>query len=86
MPELSFGSHFFLDLVETDIFYAAVFPGRHNAVFNEDFIHEMANVFQEEYPEYERFQSTIKVFKTVDQRIEILSDIFTQRMVCYRNG
>ena len=86
MPELSFGSHFFLDLVETDIFYAAVFPGRHNAVFNEDFIHEMANVFQEEYPEYERFQSTIKVFKTVDQRIEILSDIFTQRMVCFRNG
>jgi hypothetical protein len=26
MPELSFGTHFFRDLVETDIFYVAIFP------------------------------------------------------------
>ncbi len=26
MPELSYGSHFFQDLVESGIFYAAIFP------------------------------------------------------------
>jgi len=28
IPELSFGTHFFQDLVETDIFYVALFPGK----------------------------------------------------------
>ena len=32
-PELSFGTHFFQDLVETSIFYAAIFPRRKHAVF-----------------------------------------------------
>ena len=26
IPELSYGTHFFQDLVETDIFYIALFP------------------------------------------------------------
>jgi hypothetical protein len=26
VPELSYGTHFFQDLLETDIFYAAIFP------------------------------------------------------------
>ncbi len=28
MPELSFGTHFFQDLVETNIFYIALFPDK----------------------------------------------------------
>ncbi|MCL2209315.1 MAG: PEP/pyruvate-binding domain-containing protein [Treponema sp.] len=34
MPELSFGSHFFQDIVEADIFYAAIFNGEQNVFFN----------------------------------------------------
>ena len=38
MPELSFGTHFFMDLVETDIFYAAIFPQKENVIFNENIL------------------------------------------------
>ena len=35
VPELSYGSHFFQDLVETGIFYVALFDNKDNVVFNE---------------------------------------------------
>ena len=34
-PELSYGSHFFQDLVESGIYYAAVYQGEKGCVFNE---------------------------------------------------
>ncbi|MBO5556036.1 MAG: pyruvate kinase [Oscillospiraceae bacterium] len=34
-PELSYGSHFFQDLVETGIFYAAIYQGEEGCLFNE---------------------------------------------------
>jgi len=34
MPELSYGSHFFQDIVETGIFYVAIFYGEKDVVFN----------------------------------------------------
>ena len=37
MPELSYGSHIFQDLVEAEIRYAAVFEGESTRVFREDF-------------------------------------------------
>ena len=38
IPELSFGTHFFQDLVETDIFYLALFPSRQGVYMNESFL------------------------------------------------
>lgn len=35
-PELSYGSHFFQDLVEAGTFYAALYPGEDGCVFNEE--------------------------------------------------
>ena len=35
VPDLSFGTHFFQDLVETDIFYVAIFPSHKGFAFNE---------------------------------------------------
>lgn len=35
MPELSFGSHFFQDLVEAEIFYCAIFENAEGVLFNE---------------------------------------------------
>ena len=37
MPELSYGSHIFQDLVEAEILYSAVFEGESTRVFREDF-------------------------------------------------
>ncbi len=34
MPELSYGSYFFQDLVESEIFYAGIFEGQQDVIFN----------------------------------------------------
>ena len=36
MPELSYGSHFFQDIVESEIFYVAIFDGYRDVIFNPD--------------------------------------------------
>lgn len=45
-PELSFGSHFFLDLVEFDIFYAAILEGSPGVAFNPDWVLARPNVVE----------------------------------------
>jgi hypothetical protein len=43
MPELSFGTHFFQDLIEGDIFYVAIFPEKENVTFNREWLARMPN-------------------------------------------
>ncbi len=43
MPELSFGTHFFQDLVETDIFYARLFLSNQQASLNTGWLGGMEN-------------------------------------------
>lgn len=46
-PELSYGSHFFQDLVEAGTFYAAVYQGEDGCIFNEDMFDSFPNVYPE---------------------------------------
>jgi hypothetical protein len=43
MPELSFGTHFFQDLVEADIFYVAIFPDSPGCIFNRAWFDSLPN-------------------------------------------
>ena len=43
MPELSFGTHFFHDMVETGIFFIALFPDNPTCVFNRCWLESMPN-------------------------------------------
>jgi hypothetical protein len=43
VPDLSFGTHFFQDLVESDIRYVPLFPDEPGTVFNERFLRGAAN-------------------------------------------
>jgi pyruvate,water dikinase len=42
VPDVSLGTHFFSDLVETDILYLAVFPQRQDNRLNEKFFEQQA--------------------------------------------
>ena len=46
-PELSYGSHFFQDLVETGIFYTAVYQGEEGVEFNEALFDRYPDVYRE---------------------------------------
>lgn len=80
MPELSYGSHFFQDLVETDIFYIALFHGHRNVIFNEPFILEQKNLKTE--ITNDKYSDVIKVIKLED--MEMYSDTISQRAVCMK--
>jgi hypothetical protein len=43
VPEVSFGSHFFQDLVESRIRYLALYPEEEGNLFNEEFLHGSPN-------------------------------------------
>jgi len=80
MPELSYGSHFFQDLVETGIFYVAIFEGQENVVFNSSRILNSKNYLEEISPKSVGFSNVIHIAKT--DGAEIFSDIISQTLLC----
>ncbi len=80
MPELSYGSHFFQDLVEAGIFYVALFDGQKEVVFHPNRILEKENIMESIIPGSTQFLDVIKVVKT--DGLEIFSDIVSQRLLC----
>ncbi|RMH72515.1 MAG: pyruvate, phosphate dikinase [Gemmatimonadetes bacterium] len=61
VPDLSFGTHFFQDLVEAGIRYLPLYPDDEGIVFNESFLTESPNVFSEILPQHEAFAEVIRV-------------------------
>ncbi|MEE0201832.1 MAG: PEP/pyruvate-binding domain-containing protein [Muricomes sp.] len=85
MPELSYGSHFFQDIVESNIFYIALFQGDSQVHFNEEKILAHPNILEnllKETTEEEIYSDVIHVAELQSEGVEIYSDIVGQRVVC----
>ncbi|HHY82761.1 MAG TPA: pyruvate kinase [Clostridiales bacterium] len=80
MPELSYGSHFFQDIVESEIFYVAIFDGYQDVIFNPDRILLEENLLTIFLPGSEKFKDVIHIANT--SGMEIYSDIVTQKLLC----
>ena len=61
LPELSFGTHFFQDLVEASIRYLPLYPDDPTTVFNELFFRRSRNVLEEVLPEFAHLAETLRV-------------------------
>ncbi|HAQ60874.1 TPA: pyruvate, phosphate dikinase [Candidatus Delongbacteria bacterium] len=61
VPELSFGTHFFQDLVEANIKYLPLYPDDNRSVFNDKFIVSSKNHLSEILPDYSHLEKIIKV-------------------------
>ena len=83
MPELSFGSHFFLDLVETNIFYAALFMDNANVVFDLNWLNGLSNELPELIPDATEYDGAIRVHGFKNE-IKLLSDLTSQQVVCLK--
>ena len=86
MPDLSFGTHFFHDLVETDIFYVALFPDRKETVFDKDRLFEMENSLTKFCPEEEKFQDVVRVCDFESNRLQLISNLISQKVICFVQG
>ena len=80
MPELSYGSHFFQDLVETGIFYVALFDNKSDVVFNEDKLRAKENIVKQIITDKKINDDVIKVYDT--KGLQIYSDITEQIVTC----
>ena len=61
VPDLSFGTHFFQDLVEADIRYLPLYPDEPEVVFNDTFLNNSPNELSRLLPEFEHLNSEIRV-------------------------
>lgn len=79
-PELSYGSHFFQDLVESGIFYVAVFDGDRGVVYNRDWALGRENLLTELDPSASALTDVIHVARF--DELVLYADIVSQRLVC----
>ncbi len=60
-PEVSYGTHFFQDLVEADITVASLFPDDPGAFFNEEFVVKAENLLSVMAPEFTDCEDVVRV-------------------------
>jgi hypothetical protein len=61
LPDLSFGTHFFQDLVEASIRYLPLYPDDPEATFRESFLRDSHSVLEEILPEFAELSQTLSV-------------------------
>jgi len=83
VPDVSLGTHFFNELVEADILYLALFPGKEGNKFNKALLESSKNRLSELLPDAEKWSNVIRV---IDPESLILNaNALTQCVVCYLN-
>ena len=60
-PDLSFGTHFFQDLVEARIRYLPLYPDDQGVVFNESFLTRSPNILSEVAPQYAELSDIVRL-------------------------
>ncbi|MGK7312401.1 MAG: PEP/pyruvate-binding domain-containing protein [Candidatus Longimicrobiales bacterium M2_2A_002] len=66
VPDLSFGTHFFQDLVEAEIRYLPLYPDDAGTVFDEAFLLDAPNKLAELAPSFARLADTVRVIHVPD--------------------
>lgn len=86
IPDLSFGTHFFQDMVEMDIFYMAIYPEKEGVFFNTAWMKKQPNILTDLMPDDARFAKVVYVYDMRARDLRLLSDIVTQKMICFFEG
>lgn len=90
VPDVSLGTHFFNELVESDILYLALFPGQKGNFISKDFFDNSKNKLAEILPEEKKWENVVRVIEPADflngTTINLNANTFKQRVVCYIQG
>lgn len=83
MPEPSFGTHFFQDLVETGIFYVALFPDSEEGCINQGFFESLPNRLADLAPQYKKYENVVRVLDLEGDGVKVAADIISQEVLAY---
>ncbi|MFA9477909.1 PEP/pyruvate-binding domain-containing protein [Phycisphaerales bacterium AB-hyl4] len=83
MPDLSFGTHFFQDLVETDTFYAALFPEKAHCDYRPQWLKGGPTASTEALADASaEVAEVVRVYETGAAGLRLFADVVTQAVVC----
>jgi len=66
VPDLSFGTHFFQDLVEAEIRYLPLYPDEPENAFKESFFRGSRNLLPDLLPEFAHLEETVRVIDVLE--------------------
>jgi hypothetical protein len=81
VPDLSYGSHFFQDLVETGIAYVALFPNGRNCTYQLERLPGINTHVRDASPE-----RAIQIFDLRADPLQLTADVVSQNLACYFPG
>jgi hypothetical protein len=89
VPDVSLGTHFFNDLVELDILYFALFPGRPHNQWHRDFFLQSPNRLAGLLPDAAKWAPLLRVIDFADDsqsgyRVRLYANTPEQVVLCYR--
>ena len=83
MPELSFGSHMFQDLVEAEIYYGALFENEKRIEFNREMIYDYPNILKDINPNLgDEIYDMIQVIDFDGDKAELYHDMNKDETMC----
>jgi hypothetical protein len=83
IPDLSFGTHFFQDLVEMDIFYMAIYPEKEKVFFNGAWLETLPNRLADLTPQDAAYAEVVRVCDVAKKDLRLMSDVVSQQLICY---
>ncbi|MGB7982258.1 MAG: PEP/pyruvate-binding domain-containing protein [Candidatus Nanopelagicales bacterium] len=85
VPDLSFGSHFFQDLVESEIFYLALYPERADSLLNTSLLERWPNRLGELSPDDAALADVVRVVDLPPgAELVLRADILSQQVLCHQ--
>jgi hypothetical protein len=86
-PDVSLGTHFFNELVETDILYFALYPDREEDFLNRNLLENATNTLADLLPDSARWESVVRVLDPIewkkDKTLRLNASAPEKRVVCY---
>ncbi len=87
VPEVSYGTHFFQDLVESNILYLPVFPDEPASDFNTAFFTKSPSIFKDLLPEMKEYGDVVRVIDvpqtTGGAAAKVVADLHTREAICF---
>jgi pyruvate, water dikinase len=87
VPEVSYGTHFFLDLIEAQIIYMPVYPSDPESCYHHAFFRDSVNILPKLLPDAVKFQELIRVIDlsetTKGKYGNVAADPQKQKAICF---
>jgi hypothetical protein len=87
VPDVSLGTHYFSDLVESDILYLALFPNRQGNFLSQPFFEHSPNKLPQLLPDAGEWAHVIRVIDTADvaagKDVILYANSLKQQVFCY---